>query len=316
MILAINPNPAIDHVLFIDSLNKRGMIRSGRALDCIGGKGADSALVLARLGAPHCLVSFIAGRYGQMLEDLYKAYQINYELIWVAGETRVVTVIIEQTKNRMTQISKQGFSISESDCVHLWNSLKQKVGKNDWVLAAGSLPAGASGGFYRNVCEIAHQQGSKVMLDCSGEALKNSLCAQPDIIKLNHAEYCQTLEPKSQTLSGLWNSANLILNRYDIGAIVITLGEDGILLVRKDGSWLGRGPVLKPVNPAGAGDAASAALLYRLSKHDSWQDALRWSCAVSAASVLTEATADCTQEDIDFCLSKVVVEIYQPQDAN
>jgi hypothetical protein len=72
MIFTVNANAAIDHVLFVEDLEKRGTIRAARSLDAIGGKGADNALVLARLGAPHRLISFMAGSYGRILEDLYR----------------------------------------------------------------------------------------------------------------------------------------------------------------------------------------------------------------------------------------------------
>jgi fructose-1-phosphate kinase PfkB-like protein len=89
-----------------------------------------------------------------------------------------------------------------------------------------------------------------------------------------------------------------ILERFSLPALVITCGAAGILAILPQGSLWARTPPQPETNAAGAGDAASAALVWRFSLGDEWESALRWAAAASAAVVLTEATADCRWEDI------------------
>ena len=308
MILCINPNPAIDRVLFVNSLEGRGTIRARAALDGVGGKGADTALVLSRLGVEHCLISFMAGDYGRILEKLYRDFSIQSDLIWVKGETRIVTVIIEELDHVMTQISQPGFPITEVDRQVLMNTIRQKVSPETWVIAAGSLPPGAALDFYKEIALIARTAGARFLLDASGEMLLQALPARPDIIKMNHQEFCLTFDlARQDNVEGVCSHALEVLKTYNLEAMVITLGKDGVLLVRSGEVLHARGPIVQPVNPAGAGDAVSAFLVARLQQGEPWSEALRWACAAGTSATLTAATADCSLEVIEDLLPQIKI---------
>ena len=102
--------------------------------------------------------------------------------------------------------------------------------------------------------------------------------------------------------------ARAILRRYGLPALVITCAADGILAVLPEGSLWARTLPQDEINAAGAGDAVSAALVWRLSQGDGWDSALRWAAAASAAVVLTEATADCRWEDIQRIFASTTVD--------
>ncbi len=307
MILTVNANAAIDHVLLIEDMEERGTIRADRAIDCIGGKGADAALVLSRLNAPHTLVSFVAGAYGQILNDLFTRNEIRSELIWVEGETRVVTVIIEAKRNDMTQISNTGYHVTSQDCDRFYATLKESAVGTSWCIAAGSLPVGAPDDFYGQVCKLMHEAGVKVLIDASGQSLIQSLQQKPEIIKLNKDEFESAFKVTSGTIESIEKYAHELIDAHQLKMVMVTLGDDGILLVTSAGSVHVRGPVLNAVNPAGAGDATSAAFVYRLSLNDSLTEALRWACAAGAASVLTEVTADLSLDTVRSLLPQVKV---------
>ena len=307
MIICVNANPAVDHVLFIDSLETRGTIRAKGSLDCVGGKGADVALVLAKLGAEHCLVSFMAGEYGQILKGLYKAYQIKAELIWVEGETRVVTVIIETANCYMTQISQSGFEITEGDSHSFMNAIRRNTQQNDWIIASGSLPPNAPKDFYKQVTNIAHCAGAQILIDAQSGALLEAIPAVPNLIKLNWKEYIATFGLDEINIPAISKHAHDLLEENHFQAIIITLGEEGILLVSSSKVYHAVGAEQIPVNPAGAGDAVSAALVHRLTLGDPWEVALRWACAAGMAVTLTEATADCEFGVIELFLPQIEI---------
>ena len=308
MILCISPNPAIDRALFVNSLEDRGTIRARAALDCVGGKGADTALVLSRLGVAHCLVSFMAGEYGHILEKLYRDYSIQSDLIWVKGETRTVTVIIEDKDHTMTQISQPGFPITQADRQVLMDKIRQKVDPGTWVIAAGSLPPGAALDFYKEIALISRTAGSKFLLDASGEILLQALPARPHIIKMNHQEFHSSFDlARQDDIEGVCSQALKVIKTYDLEAMVVTLGKNGVLLIRAGEVLHARGPIVQAVNPAGAGDAVSAALAARLQQGEPWSEALRWACAAGTSATLTAATADCSLEVIKDLLPQIEI---------
>jgi 1-phosphofructokinase family hexose kinase len=313
MIFTVNANAAIDHVLFVEDLEKRGTIRAARSFDCIGGKGADNALVLARLGAPHRLISFMAGYKGRILENLYQQNGIESQLIWVAGETRIVTVIIETGRGFLTQISHSGYHVNPQDCQRFLLAVEHSAAGAEWGIAAGSLPAGVPVEFYYQVCAVAQRAGAKMLIDCSGKSLLQALLCSPMIVKLNINEYQDTFEVPFYSIDRLVSHARSLITAYGLGAVMITLGVEGILLVRADSALLACGPHLEPVNPAGAGDAASAALVYQLSLGKTWADALCWAVAAGAAVVQTEATADCSLEAVQGLVPQVQIRLVDEQ---
>ena len=87
---------------------------------------------------------------------------------------------------------------------------------------------------------------------------------------------------------------------------MVTCGGDGLLACTPEGNYVARAPEQKAVSAAGAGDVASGTLAWRRSLGDSWRDALVWSAAASAASVLTEATAELRMADAQAILPEVV----------
>jgi len=305
MILTINANAAIDRVLLVSDMEPRGTIRASQVLDCVGGKGADAALVLAELGAPHQLVSFIAGEYGRILERLYIQKGIQYELVWVEGETRVVTVIFETERNCLTQISFPGYSVSADDCQRFIQVVRQHAQHATWAIAAGSLPVGAPVDFYHQACTAVHNAGARVLVDCTGASLVEALKAKPDIIKLNLHEFESTFHTTAHTLHQLVIQGKEVLDANGLETMILTLGEEGMLLIREDLVLHACAPEYKAANPAGAGDAASAAIAHRLSSGDSWNDALRWACAAGAAVVQTKGTAECSLEMVLSILPQV-----------
>jgi 1-phosphofructokinase family hexose kinase len=298
MILTITANAALDRVIFIDRFEPTTVMRSRHIVDSVGGKGLDASIVLSSIGAPNFAISFIAGRNGKYLQELLDDYKIQYNLVSVKGETRIANVIIETDLHRHSHIMTPGYQVSDSDCSRLLDQVKKRIGDAQWVIMGGSLPSGTIPDFYGKITEIAHKAGVKVLIDTPGEPVLKSLYASPEIVKFNKEEFAATFNIREGPLLTLARSARSLLDNKGIQNIVITCGEEGILAITHKYTYLAKGPKLKAVNAAGAGDAVSASVAYRLSLGDTWEQALRWSIAISAAVVLTERTAECRMEDV------------------
>jgi 1-phosphofructokinase family hexose kinase len=303
MILCVNPNAALDKVLIGERLTPGATMRIEKVLDCIGGKSADAALVLKTLGAEHMLVSFMAGETGRYLESIFNSRGIQNHLVWVAGETRTAYVITERVNHRHTHVTTRGYNVTPADVDIFMEQVCHFAVQASWVIMAGSLPAGSKEIFYASVTEAAHNSGAKVLLDTFGAGLMAALPARPEVVKMNRIEFSETFAVTADSLDQLvFEVRENLLKPYALSDVVITMEEDGILAVSETEAWLACPPKLTPINAAGAGDAASATIAYRLSLGDPWLTALQWAGAVSAAVVLTEGTAefDYTQAKLLF----------------
>lgn len=307
MILTINPNAAVDMVMFIDEFRPGRSMRPNRVVLSVGGKALDSAVVLKTLGAPVQALSFVAGENGKVLARLLEERNIPTQLIWVPGDTRHTYVIVETSFNRHSQISTSGYTISETERGSFIEQVKRYAPSASWAVLAGSLPGGAGDSFYRQVIEVLHEHGVKTLLDASGPPALQALSAQPAVIKMNQPEFCGTFKVEVSSLAECEQACREVMTRYQIRSFVLTCGKKGILALTPEETVHAAAPIMKEVNASGSGDAVSAALAYRFSLGDTWAQALRWGAATAAAVVITEGTAECRVDDIQQILTETQV---------
>ena len=73
MIYTVTTNPNIDYYMDLRApLRVGGINRSGRELLAPGGKGINVSLMLQTLGKPSCVLGYLAGPTGRLLEALMK----------------------------------------------------------------------------------------------------------------------------------------------------------------------------------------------------------------------------------------------------
>jgi 1-phosphofructokinase family hexose kinase len=298
MILTVTANSALDKVIYIEEFIPTTDMRSRQMVESVGGKGFDTSVVLASLGVPNLALGIVAGSSGKRLEQLLDGYGIPTDLVWVAGETRVANVIVETLHNRQSHVVTPGYCVTEEGASELTRRYCAHLPEVDWVVASGSIPEGLPADYYRTLAQLARQAGVNFLVDCSGEPLSLAAQGQPTVLKMNRWEFADAFGIRGKSVEELAKLARAFRLEQGLPALVITCGMDGILAITGEGEFLAASPAQVEVNSAGAGDAVSAAIPWRLSLGESWSDALRWGAAVSAAVVLTPGTADCNPEDV------------------
>ncbi len=299
MILTVTANSALDEVIFIDEFRPTGVMRTQRVVDSVGGKGLDVSVALGSLGVSDSLaVGIVAGETGERLVRLLEHYGVRHDLLRVAGETRSAHVIVETSLHRHSHIITGGYRLSPADAEAFQDLCRRHLPGASWVVCAGSLPEGMPAGFYEQVTAMAREAGALTLVDCTGEPLRRAAAARPAILKMNQHELAQTFGLAVDALPALLAGVGDLRRRLQLANVVITGGEEGMLAVTEGGCYLARAPRQEAINAAGAGDGASAALVWRLSQGETWPQALHWAAATSAAVVLTEATAHCRMEDV------------------
>jgi 1-phosphofructokinase family hexose kinase len=299
MILAINVNAALDRIFFIDRFVPNTDMRAARSTLSIGGKGLDAALVLQTLNAPVKAISFMAGKNGEILKSLLDQHRIAHDLIWLSGETREANVIVETDFNRHSHITTYGYEVTRPECDLFLEKIAAYAPQAQWAIMAGSLPKGVPSHFYGEIITLLRQYGVKTLIDNKGDPLLAALPAMPDIVKMNQNEFQETFKLQVSNPQQWIDVCRQQMNKYQLQSLVITQGKDGVLCFTPEGILQGGCAIdIKEVNAAGAGDAVSAALAYHLSLGESWQQALTWAIAVSAAVIKTEGTAECYLSDV------------------
>jgi 1-phosphofructokinase family hexose kinase len=284
MILTVTPNTALDKVIFIDEWTPGHSMRTTHVVTSVGGKGLDSSVVLRHLGVETVGLALVAGRIGQELIRLLEGYGIEAEPVWAEGETRIAHVIVERKHHRHSHIITGELRVDDSHLQELLRRFRARVNEAAWVICAGSIPAGVSCALYRELIEIAKQANVPVLVDSSHAAMREAIKANPEIVKMNREEFGWTFEKSPSTLDDLKRQAGRVFYECRLRSLVLTCGMEGIIAFTQQGAFHVISPFQKAVNAAGAGDAVSAALVWRLNEGD-----------------------DCRKEDVLKLLSEVEI---------
>jgi 1-phosphofructokinase family hexose kinase len=313
MFLTVTLNTGVDRVLLIDELLLGSPVKARKEVICVGGKGLDVSVALCGLELPTVGLSFMAGQNGRLLEKIITAYGIQPDTIWVEGETRVSYVIAEARYRRVSHIQVGELLFRPENVESLLEHYAARLKEARFAILAGSIPPALDPGLYGELTCLARAAGVPVLIDSRAAYIPPSLAGppdhRPDILKQNWDEFNSTFGIETKTLDELLAAARHLQAEYSLNAMVITCGADGILAVLPGASYRVTVPPQAAINAAGAGDAASAALAWRLSLGETWEQALRWCGAVSAAAVLTEATGEVRLEDAKQLFPRVSVNI-------
>jgi 1-phosphofructokinase family hexose kinase len=308
MLVTLTPDPVLDKAFFIPSWTPGVPMRATRKTVSVGGKGLDASVALSHLGVSSLAFCFLAGDTGAQLLTCLNGYGFQVVPIWGEGETRTALIVVEEDHQRHSHLFSGELQITPGNVTALIEALQPALVEASWLICGGILPACLDRDFFARITDLAHQQTTPVLIDSFGPHLRSALAARPEIVKMNWDEFDWTFEKQTPDLETLMASARQAQQDYDLQALVITCGAQGLLGLTGEGTWRARPPAQTVVNAAGAGDAASGTLAWRLASGESWPEALRWAAAAGAAVVLTENTADLLQSDFDRILPQVIIE--------
>lgn len=308
MIVTVTMNPAIDKTVEIDLLRVGGLNRIQKVEYDAGGKGINVSKTIFELGGESLATGFLAGNAGRTIEAVLDEKKILHDFIWVEGETRTNTKVIE-TCGEVTELNEPGPVISEEQVEQLLQKLSVLANEQVLFVLAGSIPKGVGADIYARITQLVHEKGAKVLMDADGDLFRLALEAKPDIIKPNHLElkrYISELECKEEGVDDLFTQA-MLLRKKGIQTIAISRGKDGALFL------IGEKKISCPAIPVqahstvGAGDAMVAALSYSWSQQLDEEETVRLCMATSAGAVTTIGTKPPTREFVEQLKKKVIL---------
>lgn len=307
MILTVCPNTALDKVIFVEKWTPGVPMRTNKIVTCVGGKGLDSSVVLSHLGVETVGLGFFSGNIGKELIEVLKEYKIIPVPVWVGGSNRISYVIADESTNVHSHVIVGQVSVNKNQKEEFVEKFSELLDNANWVIFAGSIPPSVDQNFYKTMVEIAHKARVPSLVDTQNDFMLEAISAKPTVVKMNWKEFEWTFGLEAPTFNALYAHAKTIRIDNKLRNLILTLGENGILALTENGDYMAKAPYQKPVNAAGAGDAVSSVIVWRLSVGDSWPDVLRWASAISAAAVLTERTGDVHMEDVERILPGVSV---------
>lgn len=251
-----------------------------------GGKGANQAVAAARAGAEVILVSAIGDdAFGRRAIDAYRAVGIDVHHVQIRSEiaSGVALIFVGESGENMIGVAPGANALlGPEDLDSLPGSLFEQGGT--FLVAGLEVPLEAIG---RGVVR-ASRAGMRIVLNPAPAVA--GLSAAPwlsavEVLTPNRGELGLLTGLPTRTLKELGNAAGA-LRSLGVARVVVTLGEEGCLLVDESESarhW----PAMKvkAVDTVGAGDAFTAVLAVSLAEGRSLDEAAALASAAAGLAV-------------------------------
>lgn len=305
MIYTVTLNPAIDKTVYVPKFTLDAVNRVANLRQDAGGKGINVSKVINELGGSSCAFMILAGGAGQWLERTLAAMDIETEILWVEGESRTNTKIVDEELKTNTDVNEPGPNITDASVADLLAQLKARVQKDDIVVLSGSLPQGVARDTYGVWVRELKGAGAKVFLDADGDALAAGLDAHPYFTKPNEIELGAMLNKKLTTRDEVAEAARVLTDR--VNKVCISMGGEGAVFVDKNECLLADPVRVKVASTVGAGDSVVAAFAYAEERGYALEEALRLAMATGAANVMQSGTQAAPYDTIEPLLSSVAI---------
>lgn len=279
MIVTLTLNPSLDRTVEVEGLERGAVIRGVSSRVEPGGKGVNVTQALLANGVPSRPVLTCGGEEGQHLVRLLRDEGVEPVCVWIDEHTRS-NLTLAEPDGTVTKINEPGPVLSAADCERveaaLWELVAQPAA---WVVVCGSMPPGLSIDWFVSLCRRVVGAGVRLAVDTSGPALRAAAQAGAALLKPNRDELAEVVGRPLPSLSDVLVAARE-LTSWGAGAVLVSLGAEGAVLVDGDGVCVGSAPVARPRSSVGAGDALLAGFLAAGAKGESaLAEALAWGAA-------------------------------------
>jgi 1-phosphofructokinase/tagatose 6-phosphate kinase len=286
MIITVTLNAAIDKSLSVPSLRLGRRHRTVERRTLAGGKGVNIARLLKTLGQPVIATGLAGGQTGtQIVEQLSEASILN-DFVRIHEESRTNTVLLDPTTGEETEINEQGPSVDPAELELFRERLFYLARGAAIVVFAGSLPRNVEPDYYATLVRELHKLNVTTVVDTDGEALRQAVRAEPDVVSPNALE--------AEELVG--HEFNDDDDRASAVREIAALGPREALMTTPDGCWaqvlvdgapqLYRATIAprEPVATVGSGDAFLAGYIAARYSGSSAPECLRFGVACGAES--------------------------------
>ncbi|MCU1406677.1 MAG: pfkB [Glaciihabitans sp.] len=289
MIVTVTPSPAIDWTITVDSFELGGVNRSTQSVREPSGKGVNVSIALHRGDVATLAIVPAGGDTGRFLASTLAGYGVPVSIIDSGVDVRTNITLVAPGQPG-TKINEPGAALSADTVWEIQAAILATEGVATAVLVCGSLPPGVPTTFHRDVVVQANRMGAFSVVDASGEALSAALEARPGLVKPNVHELAELTGRDIATLGDVVDAAEAV-RALGAGAVLASLGADGVVFVDDDGPLFAVARDIPVVNAVGAGDALLAGYLSGLAgtadRIERLADAVLWaSSAVAHPSTL------------------------------
>ena len=318
MIYTLTISPAIDYVVYLDQLIPGATNRSCCEEYYFGGKGINVSVVLKNLGVDSVALGFVAGFTGKALEEGVSAMGVRTGFIHLEDGITRINVKVKSGQRagaaglgterdtgtgaarQETEINGQG-AVPQEKHLRMLDDKLNELQEGDMLIISGSIPKSLPEDTYDRFLKTAARRGAVPVVDTGSRLLLSTLKYRPFLIKPNRDELRCLFGEDIQPVDGA-------RKLQELGArnVIISLGQDGAVMVSEDGSEYRCGvPPGTVRNTVGSGDSMVAGFIAGYNRTHDYQYALDLGGAAGAATAYSPGLAG--REEIEACLAQAII---------
>lgn len=247
-----------------------------------GGKGANQAVAIARLGVPTQMVGRVGGdSFGRELLQSLQTAGVNTDNVLVddATSSGIAAIAVDDAgENQIIIVPGANGRVDETDV----ERLKKLLPGTEVLLLQFEIPINA----VILAAQAARLAGVKVILDpAPAQEIPSELYPLVDIITPNETEAGQLVGFAVNDADTAAKAADVLLQR-GVGSAIIKLGAKGALCATKAETFFIKAFAVTAVDTVAAGDAFNGGLAVALVEELDLRQAVIWGAAAGAASAM------------------------------
>lgn len=270
----------MDLVSQVDRFPEAGETRTGKEFGIFpGGKGANQAVALARLGGEVMMVGKVGDDvFGKRYREIFDSEGVDHDAVSTHDGSNGVAAIQVNDAGENIIIYTPGAN-SAVDPAYL-DSVKERFAGAGFFLFQLELPLKT----VEHGLSIARENGATGILDpAPAQELSDALLASVDIITPNQGEAELLTGVEVEDAESARKAAEALVSR-GAGSVVLKVGSEGAYVLKDHEFTHVPGFSVDVKDTTAAGDSFNAGLAFALGRGDDLVEAARFACAVGALS--------------------------------
>ncbi len=309
-VITVTLNPCLDATLNLEVLTSGAVNRAKKSMLDAGGKGINVSRALKNFGVESVALGIVGGEKGKILKSKLAAEGVAEELFEVEGETRTNYKIFSESTGETTDINEAGIALSRAELDGFFDIYARHLQQAELAVLAGSVPPGLPDSIYRELAEMAAKEGVKVIMDTSGERLKEGIKAKPYAIKPNIDEFSELLARPMKSINDILAGIKEI-ESGGIELVVVSMGADGAIFMQGDVAYKTGALAVNTKSAVGCGDSVVAGIIYSMLNGYDLKKTAMISAAAGSITASKEGTQMCGIDEVMPLYGNVAVDRIQ-----
>jgi 6-phosphofructokinase 2 len=225
--------------------------------------GINVARAVKKLGGEVVAAYLAVGYTGKIFTQLLTGELVESIVTETTENTRENLVVLETASNQQYRFGMPGPYISEPEWQACLKSIEQ-IQNVKYIVASGSLPRGVPIDIIVRIALIARKKNARLIIDTSGDALRQAEQAGVYLLKPNLGELSSLVGKEELNIELVDDAAREVKDNGNWVVVVVSMGPAGAMLVTKELAVQIMPPAVKRKSTVGVGDSMVAGMVLSL----------------------------------------------------